>query len=99
MYTYGYQNKLFRQIMRAKEYKTSSDKKSYYFKNRNKILIKYNKATGGKTGYTPKAGRLLVTSANNNDLNLVIASHSNEYGYDKHIKMHEDAFKKYKNYH
>ena len=81
MYSYGYKNKLFRDVLKTKEYKTSSDKKSYYFKNRTEILEMYDKVTGGKTGYTPKAGRLLVTSSSNNDLNLVIASRGNTYGY------------------
>ena len=98
IYSYAYQNKNFRDIVKTKAYKTSSDKKSYYFKNRTEILDKYNKATGGKTGYTPKAGRLLVTSASNNDLNLVVASRGNTYGYNNHISMYENTFKKYKNY-
>ena len=58
----------------------------------------YNKATGGKTGYTPKAGRLLISSASNNDLNIVIVSKGNTYGYKSHINMYEDTFSKYKNY-
>ena len=98
MYSYGYKNKLFRNIVKTKEYKTESDKKSYYFKNRNELLNKYNRATGGKTGYTPKAGRLLVSSATNNDLNIVIASHGDTYGYKNHINFYEEIFKKYKNY-
>ena len=98
IYSYAYQKKIFRDIVKTKRYKTSSDKKSYYFKNRTEILERYNKATGGKTGYTPKAGRLLVSSASNNDLNLVIASQGNTYGYNNHISMYENAFKKYKNY-
>lgn len=98
MYSYGYKNKLFRDILKTKDYKTSSDRKSYYFKNRTEILDMYDKATGGKTGYTPKAGRLLVSSASNNDLNLVIASRGNTYGYKNHISMFEDAFSKYENY-
>lgn len=98
IYSYGYKNKLFRDIMKTKEYKTSSDKKSYFFKNRNEILKLYNKATGGKTGYTPKAGRLLVSSASNNDLNLVIASRGNTYGYKRHISLYEDSFATYSNY-
>ncbi len=98
IYSYGYKNKLFREIVGTKEYNTSSDKKSYYFRNRTEILKMYNKATGGKTGYTPKAGRLLVSSASNNDLNIVIASRGNTYGYKSHISMYEDIFSKYKNY-
>lgn len=97
IYSYGYKNELFRDILKTKEYRTSSDKKSYYFKNRTEILNMYPKATGGKTGYTPKAGRLLVSSASNNNLNLVIASRGNSYGYKTHINMYEDIFSKYKN--
>lgn len=98
IYSYGYKNKLFREILKTKEYRTSSDKKSYYFKNRTEILDMYPKATGGKTGYTPKAGRLLVSSGSNNDLNIVIASKGNTYGYKNHVDMYEDIFSKYKNY-
>lgn len=98
MYSYGYNNELFRKIVKTTDYKTSSDKKSYYFKNRTEILKMYDKATGGKTGYTPKAGRLLVSSSTNNDLNLVIVSKGNTYGYKAHINMYENAFSKYKNY-
>ena len=98
IYKYGYKNKVFREILETKKYKTSSDKKSYYFKNRTEILNMYNKSTGGKTGYTPKAKRLLVSSAKNQDLNIVIASKGNTYGYNSHINMYEDIFSKYKNY-
>ena len=87
IYSYGYKNKLFKKIIKTKEYKTNSDKKSYYFKNRTEIINKYNKSTGGKTGYTPKAGRLLISSASNNDLNLVVATKGNTYGYNSHINM------------
>lgn len=98
IYSYAYKNKNFRDVVGAKTYKMSSDKKSYYFRNRNDLLNKYKYATGGKTGYTPKAGRLLVTSAYNGDLNLVIASRGNSYGYNTHISFYDDIFSKYKNY-
>ena len=98
LYSYGYRNKIFKEIVKTKTYKAESNKKSYYFKNRNEILKMYNKATGGKTGYTPKAGRILVSSASNNNLNLVIASIGNTYGYKTHINMYENIFSKYKNY-
>ena len=98
IYSYGYKNKLFRKILKTKEYKTSSDKKSYYFKNRTEIINLYDKSTGGKTGYTQKAGRLLISSSSNNDLNIVIASRGNTYGYDSHIAFYEEVFSNYKNY-
>ena len=98
IYKEAYKYPLFREIVNTRSYKTESDKKVYFFKNKNEILSLYNKATGGKTGYTPKAGRLLVSSAKSNDLNVVISSHGNGYGYKDHISMYEDIFSKYKNY-
>lgn len=98
IYSYGYNNKTFREIVASENYKTESDTKSYYFKNRMEMLSMYDKCNGGKTGYTPDAGRLLVSSATNNDLNLVMVSIGNDYGYKFHINNFEDIFSKYKNY-
>jgi len=98
IYSYAYQNKTFRDIISTDVYKTTSDTKAYYFKNRMEMLSMYDKCTGGKTGYTPDAGRLLISSASNNDLDIVIASVGNDYGYKTHISMFEDIFSKYKKY-
>lgn len=98
IYSYAYQNKTFRDIVGTLEYKASSDKKSYYFINRSKILSMDNRITGAKTGYTPKAGRILVSSASNGDLNLVISTMGSDYGYSEHINFYDDVFSKYKNY-
>ena len=98
IYSYGYKNQTFRNILKTKKYKTSSDKKSYYFKNRTEILNMYEKATGGKTGYTPKAGRLLISSATDNGLNIVIVTRGNSYAYKTHIDMYKEVFSKYNNY-
>ena len=98
IYSYAYKNKTFREIVSTESYKTESDKKSYYFKNRMEMLNMYDKCTGGKTGYTPDAGRLLISSASNNDLDLVMVSIGNDYGYNFHINNFEEVFSKYKNY-
>ena len=98
IYSYAYKNETFRKIVSTQKYQTTSDKKSYLFNNRMEFLKLYDKATGGKTGYTPSAGRLLVTSATNNDLDIVIASRGNSYGYESHKQKYEEIFSKYKNY-
>lgn len=98
LYSYAYKNKVFKMIVGTKSYKTKSDKKSYLWVNKNKILTLYDKATGGKTGYTPLAKRVLVTSASNNDIDVVISSFNNIYDYDLHIKIYEDIFNNYKYY-
>lgn len=96
VYSYAYQNKTFREIVKKKTYKTESNKKSYYWVNRCKLLKMYDKATGCKTGYTPSAKRGLVSSASNNGLDVVIASFNSIYDYDLHRKLYEDIFANYK---
>lgn len=99
LYSYAYQSPVFRNVVKTKYYSTSSNLKSYTWKNRNELLFNYEKATGGKTGYTPKAGRIFVSSATNDDLNIAIATISNaSYLYDYHQSLYEEMFKKYKNY-
>lgn len=99
LYSYAYKYPLFRQIVASKYYKTTSSLKAYTWKNRNELLFNYDKATGGKTGYTPKAGRILVSSASNNDVNLCIATISKDsYLYDFHEKKYDYIFENYEKY-
>lgn len=98
IYSYAYQNKTFRDIIGTGKYQTSSDKKSYYFKNRSEILSIDKRVTGAKTGYTPDAGRILVSSASNNNLNIVISTMGSDYGYQEHIDFYNNVFSNYKKY-
>ncbi len=99
IYSYGYKNKTFREILKTPKYSATSNKKSYYFVNRSKIINKDKRITGAKTGYTPDAGRVLVSSATNNDLDVVISTMSKiDYGYSEHINFYNQVFSTYKNY-
>lgn len=99
LYSYAYKNETFRNIVGTKVYKTSTDFKSYYWENRNELLKLYDKATGGKTGFTPLAGRILVSSASNDDLNLcMVTIDKNSYLYETHESKYEEVFNNYKNY-
>ena len=98
LYSYAYQNETFRKIVNTKIYKTNSDKKFYYWVNRNKLIDNYKYANGGKTGYTPQAGRILVSSAKKDDLEVVISSfNNNNYDYELHKKIYNEIFNNYKN--
>ncbi len=97
IYAYSYKNNLFKEIIKTNHYVTKSTNKTYDWYNRCKFITMYDKQTGCKTGYTPDAGRLLVSSASNNDLNIVIASVNNKYDYDTHISLYDEIFKSYKN--
>lgn len=63
---------LYKEISGAKYYDFKSNFKSYSLTNRSKIIFTYKNITTAKNGYTPLAGKSLVTTASNNDLNLLI---------------------------
>ncbi len=96
----SYANKLdtYREIVGTKKWTTQSDKKSYVWHNRNKLLTLYEYATGGKTGYTPSAGRTLVTTASKDHLNLTAVTLNDPNEYVSHEDMYEYGFNNYKNY-
>lgn len=99
MYSYAYKYPIFRKIVSTKYYNTTSSLKSYTWKNRNDLLFRYAAANGGKTGYTPNAGRILVSSAALNDMNICIATiDKNSYLYDFHEQKYEYIFTNYKKY-
>ena len=89
---------LFTKIAGAKYYNFKTNLKSYALVNRAKIIFDYKKITTAKTCYTPLAGKSLITTANNNDLNLVMVSLNNPNHYEEQKNMYEYFFKTYKNY-
>lgn len=96
----SYANKLkdYREISGTKKWNVNSDKKSYIWNNRNKLLYSYEYATGGKTGYTPSAGRTLVTTAVKDNLNLTVVTLSDANEYVTHESLYEYCFNKYTNF-
>lgn len=86
----------FVEISGTKKWTTQTNKKSYVWYNRNKLLINYKYLTGGKTGFTPKAGKTLVTTASKNNLNLVGVVLKDPNHYDTQKQMYEYLFSKYK---
>lgn len=88
----------FRIIDSTKSIMVETDIKTYSWTNKNKLLFKYKYATGGKTGYTVKAKRTLVTSASKNDINLIVVTFNDPNDFDTHEKLYEYGFSNYKNY-
>ena len=96
--SYAYKNAMYRKIVSTKRYTAKSDRKTYAWTNRNKLLFSYEYATGGKTGYTPRAGRTLVTNAKNNNLSLTAVTLNDGNEYISHRKMYDYAFENYIKY-
>ncbi len=96
--SYAYQNEIYKEISKTKKYSTTTKNKSYLWYNRNKLLLNYEYCTGGKNGYTPDAGRTLVTTASKNNMNLTIVTLNDPNEYDTHASLYNEIFDKYKNY-
>ena len=90
-------NKLidFVQISGTDKWTVTTNKKSYIWYNRNKLLKQYKYITGGKTGYTPKAGKTLVSTASKNNLNLVAVTLNDQNHYATQKELYESIFSKY----
>ena len=72
LYRYCCQNPLFNQIVKTKEYKRLDGKG--YWHNKNRLLKEYPYCVGGKTGYTKKAKRTLITRAIKKQVDLIIVT-------------------------
>ena len=93
---YAYKNKIYRKIIKTKKYTCKSSIKSYLWYNRVSILNNYKYSLGGKNGYTPKAGKTLVSYAKKDNMTLIGVSLHDSNIYDTHENLFEKNFKKYK---
>jgi serine-type D-Ala-D-Ala carboxypeptidase (penicillin-binding protein 5/6) len=63
------------------------------WRNKNRLLTElYDYTTGGKTGYTKRAKRTLVTTATKGDLNLIAVTLNGPDDWNDHINMYEYGF-------
>lgn len=88
----------FKEIDSTKKIMVETNMKTYSWTNKNKLLFSYKYATGGKTGYTIKAKRTLVTSATKKDMNLIAVTFNDKDDFNTHEKLYEYGFSTYKNY-
>jgi len=95
---YANNNLTFRIIDSTKLYRVKTNMNFYEWHNKNKLLYQYKYSTGGKTGYTDKSKRTLVSSASKNDMNLIAVTFVDSDDFNTHKKMYEYGFKNYKNY-
>ena len=96
--SYAMKNKKFRKVVSTKEYVLKTNKNVYKWKNKNKLLYFYKYTTGGKTGFTRKAKRTLVSSASKDNLNLVVVTINDGNDFKDHVSLFEEAFSNFNNY-
>ena len=95
---YAFQNPEFRKIVSTKKYATKTSLKSYIWYNRMSLLNRYEYCIGGKNGYTPRAGKSLVSYAKKGNVTLMIVTLDNDNIYEMHRQLYETYFFKYKKY-
>lgn len=93
---YAMKNDDYRRITSTKEIVVKSSYKTYKWYNKNKLLSSYSYCTGGKTGYTEKAKRTLVTTASKNDMNLIVVTFNDGNDFNDHRALYEKYFNNYK---
>ena len=83
------ENETFREIVSTKFYEPRS------WKNKNKMLWEYPGANGVKTGFTVRAGRCLVSSAERNGMTLVAVVLNSPQMFERSKELLDNAFERY----
>ena len=88
---YALNNEEFRNIVSSQSYSCGTRRMT----NHNKLLWDYEGAVGVKTGYTKKAGRILVGAAEQNGRRLITVTISAPDDWKDHKSMLDLGFSKY----
>ena len=94
---YAMQNETYRNIVKTKKHTVKTNLKTYVWHNKNKLLS-YDYITGGKTGYTEKAKRTLVSTASKDNVNLVVVTIKDSDDWNTHKSLYEKTFQNYQSY-
>lgn len=96
--SYAMKIKEYRDIVKTKDYKLETNKNTYIWHNKHKLHKLYKYTTGGKTGYTKKAKRTLVTTASKNKTNLVAVTLNDGNDFKDHMALFDYGFENYNTY-
>lgn len=88
-------NPIFNDIVMKETYQREDGGGTWH--NKNRLLNEYEYCVGGKTGYTKKAKRTLVTRAIQDDVSLIIVTFNCGNDFEFHQQKYEECFKKYQN--
>lgn len=85
------QNETYQKISATKDFK--SDQRSYSWQNKHRLVTGYYQyATGGKTGFTKRTGRTLVTTAEKDGQTLIAVTLNGPNDWNDHINLFEWGF-------
>ena len=94
---YAMQYDDYKNIVKTKKYTLKTNMNTYIWHNKNKLLS-LDYITGGKTGYTEKAKRTLVSTASKNNIDLIVVTIKDSDDWNTHKTLYEKTFTNYKSY-
>ncbi|MFC7371195.1 serine hydrolase [Fictibacillus iocasae] len=91
---YAMENDRFKEISATEVYRSPQEGEKWdrVWRNKNKMLKYYKYSTGGKTGYTKRAKRTLVSTAEKNGMELIAVTLNDPNDWDDHERMFEWGF-------
>ncbi len=95
---YAMMNEKYREIAGTKVHRAPNptEKWDRVWRNKNKLLTKlYPYSTGGKTGYTKRAKRTLVSTASKDGIDLIAVTINASDDWNDHMNMFNQAFETY----
>jgi serine-type D-Ala-D-Ala carboxypeptidase (penicillin-binding protein 5/6) len=95
---YAMNNDTFKDISATKVFRSeqTGEKWDRVWRNKNKMLKLYENSTGGKTGYTKRAKRTLVSTAEKDGMELIAVTLNDPDDWEDHRNMFEWAFQSFK---
>lgn len=95
---YAMNNEIYQAISGTKVHKAPNEKENwdYVWRNKNKLLTGlYENSTGGKTGYTKRAKRTLVSTAERDGMKLIAVTLDAPSDWKDHISMFNYGYTNY----
>ncbi|WP_316569747.1 D-alanyl-D-alanine carboxypeptidase family protein [Neobacillus sp. YIM B06451] len=91
---YAMNNEVYRKISGTKIHRAANPEEVWdrEWRNKNRLLSMYTYCTGGKTGYTKRAKRTLVTTAKKGNMELIAVTLNAPDDWNDHIGMFESGF-------
>ena len=92
---YALKNPEFLKIIGTKSYTAKTSGKTYVWKNKNRLIHEYEYMLGGKTGYTEKAKRTLVTASRKDEKTCIVVTLNDGNDFEDHQTLCESVFQNY----
>lgn len=91
-------NPFFKAINNTKTHKFKTlDGNNYVFLNKHRLINKQTNYDGGKTGYTKKAGRTLITTFTKDNVRLVVVTFKGSSDFNEHEALFKLGYEKLSN--